>query len=219
MIVGTHVLQIVFDAREFIETAFLEGLNGRLTVSVKLGLQLGKPAVPGNFDEFIDENLDQSNTTVIRMRERTDHADVPFPPAWTLMQSGMTNDLPIREGQQREILLVVELLLPFVEHRAVRVAVLDEETIRLRHSEVELLKGLLIIQHERTDKTLDAIAKKMANRKLFEGIFNHKSPTPEHVPCQSADATLRQTAAFNQRAGPDHDPELTDERQRSLFAP
>lgn len=171
--VGGHVLQVVGQAGELIEAALLKGVDGRGAVSVELGLQLGEATMPGHFDKLINEDVDQPHTTVIGVRERSHHANVPLPAARALVQGGVADDLAVGQCQQGQVLFEVQLLGLAMKQGAIGDAMLDQKTVGWGNGLMEPLQGGLIILLERTHEALDTIAQEVADGELVEGEFNH----------------------------------------------
>ena len=165
---GFHVENVIFEVHELVETELRQRVQSDFAFTIDLGFEPVQAAVPGDFNQFSHENFRDVTTTVFRMREQRDHADVTFPAAKALVERGFADDFLSVQGEQRQIAVVVGLLAPLPDDRAVENGLLDEEPLFLRHGEKKLLQLRLVAFAERADGDVGAVTQFKRERKFFE---------------------------------------------------
>jgi hypothetical protein len=166
-----HVEDVIGKVEELREAQLLKPPDRDLAFPGEFHLQLSQPEIPGQIDDFADEDAGNVPAAVVGMGEERDDPDMPFPASASLMESGAADDLLSVQDKQREVLFEINFPSPVMEHFAVQDGLLDEKSFFFRHGEKEFLQTGFIAPGQCPNDAFGSIAKQRLGWKFLESKF------------------------------------------------
>src|SRR5437588_6754527 len=151
---GLHIFYIILEPDQIAETEHGEHLDSRFLLADELRLDFLEAQMAGDADDFAYQGASQATSTILRMHQHTNAANVAFPAAKLLMEGDIANDLVVHESKEGQIAAKIYILAPVADDGQFGYAMLDKHPFRLRDRQEKFMKSLLIVLAQWTEFAL-----------------------------------------------------------------